>query len=84
MSLAHELSFKTNIFGKFYSNLIVVVVMEEVLWSEKLEEYVPPFLAVPSPKHVKLCQRPRRVLQEHLVIQEKLLQCFDLDTLPPT
>lgn len=39
--LGHGLSFKRNIFGKFYSHLIVVLVMEEVPQSEKLEEYVP-------------------------------------------
>jgi len=38
MSLRYELPFKTTIFGKFYSNFIVVLVMKEVLWSEKLEE----------------------------------------------
>lgn len=38
MSLGHEFSFKMNIFGKFSSNFIVVFVMAEILWSEKLEE----------------------------------------------
>lgn len=38
MSLGHGLSFKMNILGKFYSSFSVVLVTEEVLWSEKLEE----------------------------------------------
>lgn len=46
--LAYGSSFKRGIFGKIYSSLIVVLVMEEVPQTEKLDEYAPPFLAVPS------------------------------------